>query len=44
MPRSEEPLKDAVDELIRTGVYADVLASWDVDGGRVRSSEINTAS
>lgn len=37
-------LKDAVDELIRTGVYADVLASWDVDGGRVRSSEINTAS
>jgi polar amino acid transport system substrate-binding protein len=37
-------LKDAIDELIRTGVYAEVLAGWDVEGGGVKSSEVNGAS
>lgn len=37
-------LKDAIDELIRTGAYSDVLSSWDVEGGAVSSSEINAAS
>jgi polar amino acid transport system substrate-binding protein len=37
-------LKDALDELIRTGEYTKVLDAWDVEGGAVKSSEINAAS
>jgi polar amino acid transport system substrate-binding protein len=37
-------LRDALDELIRSGQYTAVLDDWDVDGGAVKSSEINAAS
>ena len=37
-------LKDAMDELIRTGAYGAVLADWDVTGGAVKTAEINAAS
>jgi polar amino acid transport system substrate-binding protein len=37
-------LKEAVDQLIRTGEYAKVLDTWDVVGGAVQSSEVNAAS
>ncbi|HET8615240.1 MAG TPA: ABC transporter substrate-binding protein [Actinomycetales bacterium] len=37
-------LKDALDELIRSGRYTAVLDDWDVDGGAVKSSEVNAAS
>jgi polar amino acid transport system substrate-binding protein len=37
-------LKDAIDELIRTGTYAKVLGDWDVEGGAVKTSQVNAAS
>jgi polar amino acid transport system substrate-binding protein len=37
-------LKDAIDQLIRTGEYTKVLDHWAVVGGAVPSSEVNAAS
>jgi polar amino acid transport system substrate-binding protein len=37
-------LKDAMNELIRSGEYTTVLEHWEVAGGAVRTSEVNAAS